>query len=305
MLEKFLELTGDPVPKGIVHVGAHHGQEIKEYQPYGPGVLIWIEADPDLYAELHQYLSQYPMPGTSQWCLNAMVSDSDGEFRDFHIASNQGQSSSMFPSTDLLRRNYPQAVPTGKVLQLQTRTLQSLLSGVGVVPEQIDYLVLDTQGAEMKCLLGAGPYLNHLRFIVAEISTVELYSGGAKMQELDDYLEARNFLRVSGDPDYGHGNALYLRVSRAPDHFKDTSGGFDETRDIAMRELANTIIGQFNSAESKPDGQRNLEGDVLALYQNYEDILGLPHNRDVSITMTRMTFNRDMKEAFQAFLRLL
>lgn len=114
MLAKFLEMTTAPVPRGIVHVGAHIGQEILEYKDYRPEIVVWIEADPQTYADLCDNIIQDW--GPKQWCLNALVSDTDNEMVDFNIASNDSQSSSMFEFTDLIIERFPSARPTGEVL---------------------------------------------------------------------------------------------------------------------------------------------------------------------------------------------
>ncbi len=58
MLKNFLHMTKCTEPTGIVHVGAHTGQEILEYKDYTPAVIVWIEADPEVFPRLYQNVTQ-------------------------------------------------------------------------------------------------------------------------------------------------------------------------------------------------------------------------------------------------------
>lgn len=295
MLQKFLEMTGAPAPKGIVHVGAHLGQEVREYKEYKPHALVWIEADPRLFARLQEHLSEWSLTGTTQWCLNTLISDEDEAFHDFHIAQNDGQASSMFRSTEILHDRYPLGSPTGEILNLETRTLGKVLTNLTLRPEQIDYLVLDTQGAELKCLRGLGDFISDLRFITAEASTVELYSGGAQLIELDAFLEPKGFLRVKSDPPAEHGNVLYVRENKPL--IQENSA--DPARDQAMRNDANEIIANLNNG----NGVR--ESDLMAFYDVHGPVLAKPDSRLACLIMARIAFDDGYTEALLAYLELL
>jgi len=295
VLKKFLEMTGAPAPRGIVHVGAHLGQEIREYKDYEPETLVWIEADPRLYQEMQDHLAQWNLPGTSQWCLNTLISDVHGEDHNFYIAKNDGQASSMFVSTDLLKERYPLGAPTGEILSLETRRLDRVLENLELSPSGIDYLVIDTQGAELKCLGGLGGFINNLRFIRAEASTVPLYDGGAQLNEIDAFLEPRGFLRIKSDPPAEHGDVLYVRVDR-----RDVDGAVTEsTSDHEMRAAANEIIANLN------DGDGVQESELLDLLRDYRDILAKPDSRLACAIMARIAFDDGYKDAFLGYLELL
>ncbi len=304
MLDKFLKMTGIAPPRGIVHVGAHHGQEIGEYQSYAPDLLIWVEADPRLYTELQDYLSQYNLPDTAQWCLNALVSDTDGEIQDFHLAGNNGQSSSMFPFTDLISKNYPEAAPTGEVMRLETKTIRKLLSEMDLTPEQVDYLVLDTQGAEMKCLKGADPYLDGLSYLTAEASTIELYQGGAQLHELDEYLKRYDFLRISGDPIHGHSNALYLKIDELKEIPESEVGSEFISRNRELIDRVNGIITRTNGDRRQLD-LSELDEEVSTLCGDYEAVFAEEDSWPLKIFLLRISFDLDLSRSFRAFLPLV
>src|SRR5262249_30202876 len=78
--------------KGVIHVGAHTGQERRAYAQYKLDAL-WIEPIPELFAVLRQNLAGFPR----QRAVNSLVTDRDGAEYTFHITSNEGGSSSIFP----------------------------------------------------------------------------------------------------------------------------------------------------------------------------------------------------------------
>ena len=76
--------------KGVIHVGANTGQETKFYAKYNLPV-VWIEPIPNVYEKLLINISEY----SNQIALNCLVTDIDGGLYPFHIANNNGASSSI------------------------------------------------------------------------------------------------------------------------------------------------------------------------------------------------------------------
>ncbi len=234
------------------------------------------------------------------------MSDTNSDTLDFHLTGDKSQSSSMFPPTELHTRFFPKATPTGQVLQLESRTLSTLLADLSLEPTQIDYLVLDTQGAELKCLGGLGRYIQNLRYLTVEVSTVEYYEGGAQLPELDAYLEARGFLRVSGIPRWKHGDALYLRTStdgRAADRVLTA---VENHQDGEVRDFVNSFIGRGNDViEDEHFDFASWDEELFQVYERYEAVLGLATSYDVCVAMARFAYDRNMGRSLTAFLKPL
>src|SRR2546428_143455 len=76
--------------RGVLHIGANFGQEAGYYAKLGLKV-IWVEADPLLFDRLQENIATFDEQSAHQ-CL---ASDIDGQEVDFHIASNDGGSSSI------------------------------------------------------------------------------------------------------------------------------------------------------------------------------------------------------------------
>ncbi|MGD1939402.1 MAG: FkbM family methyltransferase [Cyanophyceae cyanobacterium] len=208
----FVDFLGSESVRSVVHVGAHHGQEIYQYQSLSPNLIVWVEADPKCFEILEKTVAESEVEGTRNVCVNALVTDSDDEVCSFFVFSNDGASSSIYHSTNTLRDTFSDVHETGETLQLKTARLDTILKGVGLPLGGLDVLVVDVQGAEMLCLVGAGDYLDSVKFLEVEVSQEALYEHGALFKEVDNWLINCGFIRVSDVP--WHGNCIYQNPSR-------------------------------------------------------------------------------------------
>lgn len=135
-----------------------------------------------------------PPRKTEHVCINALISDDDQKQLEFHIFENAGASYSIF-RLDRNNKEFDAVRETGRVLTLPVKTPDRALAEAGVDPEDVDVLVLDTQGAELMCLKGAPKLLSSARYIETEISTKPVYEGGVLLSELEAWLGARGFKR--------------------------------------------------------------------------------------------------------------
>lgn len=193
--------------KTIVHVGAHRGQEAAEYQKWGAARVIWIEADPETARGLRQHLATLPrqpqgrlqrllgFPATEHRVIEALIGDEDGKLTDFHVFSNDGESSSIFRKSAEADTRHAAIVETGTVRQLAMRSLDRLLPENGIALDSVDILVLDVQGAELLCLRGATDLLSRITMLESEVATTAWYEGGVLLPELDAWLAGKGFRR--------------------------------------------------------------------------------------------------------------
>lgn len=128
----------------------------------------------------------------NQKALKYLISDIDGQDVTFNIASNDGQSSSMleFEQHSLA---YPDVSFSDKCI-IKTTTLDSLVASK-ILPEDINILLIDAQGAEGLILKGAGNFLalKSLEAIVVETSHSPLYKGEIKFNDLCSTMEEYGF----------------------------------------------------------------------------------------------------------------
>jgi FkbM family methyltransferase len=139
-----------------------------------------------------------------------VMTDKDGDNVEFSLSSNDGQSSSFLPFSDLLNKIYPNIKYT-KTHQLKTSRLDTVLRGVND-NNKYNLLVVDTQGADLMVLRGAGSMLDRFKAIFVEVSHETLYDGGAVFEEVNKFLTEKNFyLKHVHINNEGWGDAFYVK----------------------------------------------------------------------------------------------
>ena len=193
---------------GILHIGAHRGQESSSYARLEKPV-IWIEAIPDIARSLSEKLRNVP----SQISYQACLSDSDDDQIEFNVSSNDGQSSSILPFGKAVTGKHGPyrnlKLETTTRVALKTQTLDSFIHNIDASVCQFNHWVIDVQGAELLVLKGARRSLQDCRSLVVETSTLELYQDGATFREVEGFLNARGFRALWSC--HGHMDVLFIR----------------------------------------------------------------------------------------------
>lgn len=189
--------------KGIIHIGAHLGEEAETYNNMGFNNVMWMEANPELCTQLKDNVSRY---GHSVY--NYLLSDSDSGDVDFFITNNEGHSSSMFAlSDDLLKTG----MNVTKKFKLESARFDTFCQKNNVNIDKYNCLNIDVQGAELKVLSGFGNMLHKFDFIVTEISLKRVYKGSVLFHELNNFLLKNGFVKISTSAIGDMGEALYKR----------------------------------------------------------------------------------------------
>jgi FkbM family methyltransferase len=200
--------------RGVVHIGAHAGQERDLYGSRRLPV-VWVEALPDVYRHLCDRVAWYP----DQRAFNYLLTDEDGKEYDFGVANNGGQSSSIFAFADH-RKIWPHVHYTHS-LKLQSATFKAMVEREAIDLRGHDALVMDVQGTELLVLRGMGDLLDSFNYIRSEAADFEIYKDCCQLKDLDDYLVPRGFRRVrtwraAGRQDVGYAyEVLYARADQA------------------------------------------------------------------------------------------
>lgn len=192
---------------GVLHIGAHTGQEAEAYSANGIENVIWIEANPELFKKLLEHVAG--IAGTV--CINACISDTDGEKKVFHISSNEGQSSS-FLELGTHAVVHPD-VTYVKDIECTTKRIMSIFYENGLNIDDFTFLNIDLQGAELFALKGMGGLLDRVQYAYLEVNKAELYKDCALVEEIDEYMAVFNFIRVetlwAGNTNWG--DAFYVK----------------------------------------------------------------------------------------------
>jgi FkbM family methyltransferase len=190
--------------KGILHVGAHECEEIRDYERYiSRNKILWIEAMAD---KVQQNRSMYRDVNIE----NAIVSDKveDVVFK----ISNNGQSSSIL---DLgLHLHYHPQVHYVQEIKVTTSLLKDILPKYNI---EYNFLNFDIQGAELKALKGMEHYLPFVDYLYTEVNSDYVYKDCALIGELDEYLNKFDLTRVETKwTDCKWGDAFYIRKTLMP-----------------------------------------------------------------------------------------
>ena len=207
---KTILLRENITPSGVIHIGAHIGQELSMYEECGFENVLMIEANPDIYEKLIKVKSDK----CKLKFLNVAVSDQKGNF-DFNITSNGRGGGEMSSSLLKLKRHkqlYP-AIKESKTIKVNTDLLDNLLLNNNLINEAYNMMNLDIQGAELMALKGSVKTLNTIDIINVEVNKSELYEGCVLLDELEEFLDKHDFYKYCEDYRYSPewGDAVFLK----------------------------------------------------------------------------------------------
>ncbi|MFQ3679704.1 MAG: FkbM family methyltransferase, partial [Pseudanabaenaceae cyanobacterium] len=193
------------VPRGVVHVGAHEGQEYAEYRRLGCEPIAFIEANPEVFQRLQARLGGEP----GVYLVQGAIAEDWGE-GVLHLTS-WDQSSSLLPLARH-REVYPEITETGQIV-VPTRPLDSLFGRELPPMTAFNLLNIDVQGAEHKVLRGGTALLPHIAALHLEVNYAEMYAGCPLIDDLDAWLARQGLERVAVTTPFHRtwGDALYIR----------------------------------------------------------------------------------------------
>ncbi len=193
-------------PAGIIHIGAHHGQEAEIYERLGVKNVIWIEANPKAFSVLEGRVKNI-----GHHAVLCFASNNDGGVQLLNISSNNdGVSSSVFQIGPDMKKYFPE-IKMIDTVRTESRQVDSVLREIGQERNLYDMVVLDVQGGELAALQGMENTLNSVKVIVAEISREHLYQGAPLLSDIDRFLLERGFRRHFQWIRPAHTDMLYFR----------------------------------------------------------------------------------------------
>ena len=192
---------------GILHVGAHECEELKDYIQYNlnSNQIYWVEA---MEHKVLQMKNQ-----NIENIYQAFVDDVDNKEITFNI-SNNGQSSSLLEfGTHTI--HHPEVKFT-KTIQGKTKRLDTLIEENNIPIQDINFLNLDIQGVELRALKSMEKYLSNVDYIYTEINTDYVYKDCNLVGEIDEYLKKFNFTRIATRlaGNAGWGDAFYIKKKK-------------------------------------------------------------------------------------------
>lgn len=190
-------------PTGVLHVGAHLGEEASDYEKFDWTPAIWVEAQPNLVQTLNSKLDS-----SLHKIIEAAIWEEDGVPLKLHVASNS-QSTSLL-SFGTHEDSYPDITFVSEIAVI-TKRLDSIIK----TEEMPNFINLDIQGVELPAIKSLGNLLLSVDYIYTEVNKREVYRGCTLVAELDEHLLLNGFKRVTTRwyLKEGWGDALYIRAS--------------------------------------------------------------------------------------------
>lgn len=185
---------------GVIHVGAHFGQENQVYNNLGIEKRIFFEPLSKSFEVLKNNIGE-------NYSLYQMALGNENKKVSMYVEhANSGQSSSILkPEKHLEQYPHIQFVDSEEVTM-------SRLDDMGLDLKDYNFIMIDVQGYELEVFKGASNTLNNIDYIMSEINRDELYENCAKINELIDFLKPYGFELVEESWDGGTwGDGFFIK----------------------------------------------------------------------------------------------
>jgi FkbM family methyltransferase len=202
MLLSFTELKKKYSMKinGIIHVGAHYGEELIEYVENGIQDIIVFEPLSESFDILYKKVMK----------LNANIEGyqialgSTKGTATMYLSDNEKQSSSILkPKIHLTHHPH---VKFNGIEEVEVDMLDNFNT------RAYNFLNMDVQGYELEVLKGGIETLKNVDYVYCEVNRDEVYENNAYIEEIDEFLSSYNMERVETNWLGGiWGDALYIR----------------------------------------------------------------------------------------------
>lgn len=188
--------------KGIVHIGAHYGEEIQEYVDNGIQKIIVFEPLARNFDVLYERLKD----------INADIEGhqialgSKKGTAVMHLSSNEYQSSSILKPKQHLEL-HPNVIFDGTE-EVEVDILDNYDIG------NCNFINIDVQGYELEVFKGAKETLNKIDYVYCEVNRDQVYEDNALIEEIDEFLSKYEFERVETkwpESYFTWGDALYIK----------------------------------------------------------------------------------------------
>lgn len=187
---------------GVVHVGAHKGEEVPDYIREGRAPIVCFEPQS---LDFPFYVSMFRV---ALGCASGKQSLRVPHHLHSRVEMDTQSASLLVLIPERARHNgwTPTDVETQPVEVIRFDEWAPMN---GFVKGSCDLLKIDVQGSELQVLLGFGDYLDGFKHIVVECSNPPLYEGSYSAVDVTSYLSSHGFERTS--PILKHGDVHFWR----------------------------------------------------------------------------------------------
>ena len=184
IIEKFQPKDGGIV----VDVGAHYGRySLIAAKRIGPkGKVIAIEADPKNFDMLNKNIKLNELSTENVITLNYAASSNKSKVK-LSIPEKKSSGHTIYSSIITSR------APTEKFIEVNANTLDNILYENGILVEEVNWIKIDVEGAELEVLKGATIILSKSKDITLLIEIHDVENGKTLYEPIMDLLNNYNF----------------------------------------------------------------------------------------------------------------
>jgi FkbM family methyltransferase len=187
--------------KGVVHIGAHFGEENTLYNNLNIKNKIFFEPVLSIFNRLVTNVTD------GSTLVNKAVGNENKKIWMNIETANEGQSSSIL-NPKLHLQQYPHIQFTSKE-EVDMIRLDDFIQN----KEDYNFINADVQGYELEALKGAANLLNNIDYIIAEINRDEVYENCAKIDEMIEFLAPHGFKLVEENWEGGTwGDGFFIKI---------------------------------------------------------------------------------------------
>jgi FkbM family methyltransferase len=187
---------------GIIHIGAHQGQEVREYVENGYQDIIMFEPLTENFRVLEENLKDMNANITA----HQVALGNEEKNVVMYLSDNGLLSSSVLKPKVHLQLHPSVGFPTTE--EVEMKRLDSFVEET----KNFNFINMDVQGYELEVLKGGMETLKHIDYVYCEVNRDELYEGNVFIEDLDKFLADYSMERVETDwAGTLWGDALYIR----------------------------------------------------------------------------------------------
>ena len=192
---------------GVIHIGAHFGQEAKDYVDNGITEMVFFEPLSENLEVLEHNLS-YVANDANIMIYPVALGNEEKEVEMY--VSNRDRMCSSVLKPKVVLEQYPDITfderETVEMMRLDDTDLEF---------DKFNFLNIDVQGYELEVLKGCEKTLKGIDYIYTEINNAEVYEDTPHVDELDKFLDPYGFVRVETDwSGVTWGDGLYVKEKK-------------------------------------------------------------------------------------------
>jgi FkbM family methyltransferase len=187
---------------GIIHIGAHQGQEVRDYVENGYQDIIMFEPLNENFRILEENLKDMNANITA----HQVALGNEEKNVVMYLSDNGLLSSSVLKPKVHLQLHPSVGFPTTE--EVEMKRLDSFVEET----KNFNFINMDVQGYELEVLKGGMETLKHIDYVYCEVNRDELYEGNVFIEDLDKFLADYSMERVETDwAGTLWGDALYIK----------------------------------------------------------------------------------------------